>query len=461
MNPTNSTVSPGDAHTTQTAKVLRLNHDILLTILQYCLPVNEAVEVPPTPKSQHLILGQICRQLRWLIHTAPIFWTRFSITSTKLGQHRSLFKEWLSRTDEKGSSLPISIENREESRFSLRALEEFVFPYCNRLFGLHLYLTYEALEGLFTHLPAAAFPHLLDFWALCADFQQPSILSVEPLFHDSPLEEFTLILGPPVHVRGLGISWANLRVLRLTIIQARFFFPISWIHTILDACRMSLETCSIALEPTTDPDLPLLELPHLKALSIHFRDSGWKTQVGILDFLSLPSLVSLDLSSKDGLAFNEACAALKSFFLRSPNVQHLHFERTPGPGTGVSTSINSQELISILSLLPSLRSVCLPRGHHTNVIGVLEAILLTRICPLLESMELAVYNGLQVVKVIQVLWRESAEGDGERSLRVIKLIDPKLSWIGICEPSAAEDPEITQGRKILQELEAEGLKIQT
>ncbi|KAF9441905.1 hypothetical protein P691DRAFT_811878 [Macrolepiota fuliginosa MF-IS2] len=433
MKLTNSAAVHSKGHTMQDTGLLALNDDILLTILQYCLPQDSAVEIPPSPQSQHLVLGQICHQLRWLLHAKSVFWSRFCITSTKLGQHRSLLKEWLSWTDESGSPVPVSIENREESKFSLPALEEFIFPYSSRLFQLRLYLTYDALEGLFTLLPPGAFPVLSDFWALCADFQQPSILGVEPVFLNSPLQEFALILGPPLHVRGLGISWASLKVLRLTTIQARFFFPISWIHMILGACRTSLETCFISLEPTTDPALPLLELPHLKTLSIDFRDSGWKTQVGILDFLSLPSLESLDLSSKDGLAFNEACTTLKSFLARSPNIQRLHFERTPAPGTG---------------------------GHHTNIVVVLEAILLKKLCPLLESMELVVHNGLQVVKVVQVLWKEGAKGD-KRSLKLIKLIDPKLSWIGICEPSAVEDPEITQGRRILQELEEEGLRIQT
>lgn len=461
MGPTNPTTPPLLVRTIQAGGLLELNDDILLTILQYCLPPDEAIEVPPTLPNPRLVLCQVCHQLRWLLHSSSIFWTRFSITSIRFGQHRDLFKEWLNRGCLSGGSLPFSIENTEETRFSVRELDEFIFPYADRLSRLHIYLTYEGLERLFTFSPPATFPHLADFWAQCPDFQQPSILSVEPLFIRSPLEDFTLILGPPLHVRGLGIPWANLRALCLTTTKARFFFPISWIHTILEACRMSLETCSISLEPTTDPDLSRLELPRLETLSITFRDPGWKTQVGILNFLSLPSLVSLDLSSKDGLAFNETCTALKSFFLRSPNIRHLRFERTPSPGNGFSTSVNSLELIDVLTLLPSLRTIGLPKGHHTNIIAILEAFLLRKTCPMLESMELLVHNGLQVVRVIQVLWKEGAEGGNERSLKTIRLLDPKLSWIGICEPSAAEDPDITHGRKIIQELERDGLIIRT
>ncbi len=446
---------------TQNTGLLALSHDILLTILQHCITQGEAIEVPPTPHNQHLILGQICQTLRSLLRASPILWTQFSIVNIRASRHKELFEEWVGRAGEGGSSLLISIENREESSFSLRELEELIFPHVNRLFRLHLHLKYDAFEGLFTLLPPNSFPHLSDFWAQCTEFQNPSILTVEPLFSGSPLEIFHLYVGPPVLVRGLGIPWANLRVLRLSVTQARFFFPISWIHMILDACRDSLEECHISLEPTTEPSLPRLVLPNLKTLSLNFRDSGWKTQAGILGFLALPSLISLELSSSEGLAFNEACQAFKSFFRYTPNLQRIHFERTPSPGAGSSSNVNSLEVVNVLRLLTNLRSIHFPRGHHTNVIAILEALLFEQICPLLEDIELMVNNGLQVLRVIQVLWKESTQGGGALGLKVIKLIDPKLSWIGICEPSQQEDPDITQGRRILRELEGEGLNIRT
>ncbi|KXN81969.1 hypothetical protein AN958_03377 [Leucoagaricus sp. SymC.cos] len=440
--------------------LLGLNQDLLLTVVELCLSSSESVQIPPTVKSQHLILCQICRSLRRLTLTTPSLWTRFTFTRVKLGQQRDLFKEWLSRADVPARSLPISLENLEESRFSISELEEFVLPYSSRLFRLHLHLTYEALEKFFNLLPLVTFPHLTDFRVLCEDFQQPSILEVVPIFSASPLEAFGVVLGPPVLVRGLGISWARLKSLHLTTPHSRFFFPISWIHTILDSCRM-LETCSIFLEPSTDPELPRLVLTSLKHLSIQFRDPGWKTQAGILGFLSLPSLFSLKLECKDGLAFNETCSSLKSFFHRSPNIQHLYFERTPAPDSGFSSSVNSSEVVNILTLLFNLRTAHLPKGHHTNIVAVLEAILLRTLCPMLESIDLTVNDGLQVVRVIQTLWREGAGSRRrERRLRSIKLVGPKPSWIGICEPPADEDPEITSYKTIIRELEEEGLVIQ-
>ncbi|XP_006456315.1 hypothetical protein AGABI2DRAFT_195487 [Agaricus bisporus var. bisporus H97] len=443
------------------SKLLNLNDDVLLTILQYCLPTQDPIQLPPEPQSQRLLLCRICHRIRLLIHSTSAFWTRFAIIDAKSGRHRGLYEEWLSRGEKAGNSPPISIENREEMAFSVQELEEFVLPYANRLFRLHVYLTYDALETLFTLSPPGSFPQLCEFWAQCLDFQQASILGVEPVFKRSPLEDFTLILGPPLHVRGLGISWHNLKALRLIATKARFFFPISWVHTILEACQSSLESCSLSLEPTTDPDLPRLELPRLESLSLNFRDSDAKTQIGILDLLSLPSLVSLNFSSMEGLAFNETCSSLKSFFLRSPNVRHLRFERTPSSGNGFGTSVNSLDLLDILNLLPTLQTIDFPKGPHTNVIAILEALLLRNICPTLEHVHFLVHNGLQVVRVIQVLWREAAEAGNERNLRTIKIVDPKLSWIGICQPSPREDPDITLGRKIIRELEGEGLIIQT
>lgn len=463
MSSLRSAESPNQIQTVKTpdTTLLTLSHDILLMILQHCLPLGGAVEIPPAPQCQRLVLGQICHTLRSLLQSCPIFWIRFSIVKLRATRHEELFEEWVGRAGERRGSLPISIENQEESRFSLHELEELIFPHVTRLFRLHLYLKYDALEGLFTLLPPNAFPHLSDFWVQCTDFQHPSILSVEPLFLKSPLEKFNLIVGPPVHIRGLGVSWGNLKVLRLSVSQARFFFPISWVHVILDACRNSLEACSISLEPTTEPSLPCLVLPHLKSLSLNFRDPGWKTQAGVLGFLVLPSLISFELSSSEGLAFNETCHAFKSFFYHSPDVQRVRFERTPSPGSGVSSIVNSLELITILKLLPNLKSVSLPRGHHTNIVAILEALLFEQICPMLEDMELMVNNGLQVLRVIQVLWKESAQGGGSLGLKAIKMIDPKLSWIGICEPSDKEDPDITHGRRILRELEEEGLRIRT
>jgi hypothetical protein len=205
-----------------------------------------------------------------------------------------------------------------------------------------------------------------------------------------------------------------------------------------------------------------LELPFLKNLSIHFRDPGWKTQAGILGFLSLPSLASLEFSCQDGLAFNEASPALKSFFHRSPVIHHLRFERTPAPGAGFNPSVNSSEVVNILTLLSNLRTVQLPNGHYTNIVVVLDAILLKKVCPLLETMELAVNNGLQVLRAIQVLWREAAgvriEGR-ESSLRSIRLIDPRLSGIGVTRSPGGEDPEIIAAKTILRELKEEGLMI--
>jgi hypothetical protein len=443
------------------SNLLNLNDDVLLTILRYCLPPEDPIPLPPPPRCERLLLCRICHRIRFLLHRSSVLWTRFVITSPKRAQHRDLYAEWLNRAQISGSSLPISIENKEETIFSVHELEEFVFPYTERLFRLHVYLTYDALERLFTLSPPASFPHLCDFSAQCLDFQQASIFGVEPLFNRSPLENFTLILGPPLHVRGLGISWRNLKVLCLTAAKARFFFPMSWIHTILEACQLCLESCSISLEPTTDPDLPRLELPRLETLSLNFRDSGSKTQAGILDVLSLPSLTSLSFSSKEGLVFNETCSSLKSFFLRSPNVRHLRFERTPSSGNGFGTSVNSLELLEILNLLPLLQAVDFPRGPHTNVVAIWEALLIQKICPTLEYVHFLVNNGLQVVRVIQVLWREAAEAGITRSLKTIKLVDPKLSWIGICQPSPGEDPDITFGRKLIKELEEEGLIIQT
>ncbi|KAF5354184.1 hypothetical protein D9756_006892 [Leucocoprinus leucothites] len=442
--------------------ILGLNRDILFTITQYCLSHedSESIEIPPTLQSQQLILCQVCRSLRSLILTSPSLWTRFTFTGTKLGQHRELFKEWLSRAEGLLDSFPISIENREGCSFSVVELEEFVLPYSDRLLRLHLYLEYEALDRLFHPILPIAFPRLANFSVICSDFQQPSLLDVEPIFRGSPVEEFAMTLGPPVLIRGLGISWAGLRVLRLIVTRARFYFPISWIHAILNACRETLETCSISLEPTTDPDLPRLTLPHLNHLSIHFRDSGWKTQAGFFNFLSLPSLLSLELSCYDGLAFNEACSALKSFFHRSSSIRRLCFERTPSPGMGFSTTVNSLEVVNILTLLSNLRSIHLPKGPHTNIVAVLEAVLLKGVCPFLETMEITVNNGMQVVRVIQALWNETAGiGGRERSIRGIKLVDPKLSWIGNDESSQTEDPDIAAVQAILRELKDEGLVV--
>ncbi|KAJ3566050.1 hypothetical protein NP233_g7251 [Leucocoprinus birnbaumii] len=441
--------------------LLSLSNDILLGVIQYCLADDsESVEIPPNSHSQHLILCHICHTLRSIILASPGLWTKFTLTTTRLGQHRDLYQEWLSRAEDQGGSYPISMENREESTFSIAELNELVLPYSDRLLRVHLYLTYEALERLFNLVPPIPFPRLANFSVICSDFHQPSLLDVEPLFRGSPVKEFAIDLGPPVLVRGLGISWARLKVLRLIASRARFYFPISWIHAIFVACGASLESCSISLEPTTDPDLPRISLPSLRDLTIHFRDPGWKTQAGFFGFLSLPSLISLELKSPDGLAFNEVCSALKSFFHRSPNIQQLRFARTVAPGSGFSSTVNSTEVVNILTLLPRLRVLELPKGPHTNIMPVLEAILLKGVCTDLEALEMVVNNGIQAVRVIQVLWNESAAMAGEeRSLSKITIIDPKSWWTSDGEPSLAEESEVAACRQILREMRDAGLVI--
>ncbi|KAF8656484.1 hypothetical protein AX16_002503 [Volvariella volvacea WC 439] len=380
-----------------------LPDDVLLYLFPHCM--TESWTVPPSIADPRIILPQVSRKWRQLLHDrCPDIWTRFSMSSPGPSYHfKANFDNWVNRAQ----SLPLTFACRGVTITNqpwlqraahktypgrgLHPLGDILIPYASRFGALNLAISPSIAEGIFLS-NNLAFPLLDSLNLLVLGFpREPPGRSFDP--NHIP-EYFRAAANQPVYPKLQRVTW----VLRNPGHRLTGGYP---------ACQNPLSSVSSKIPWTQLTHLDIFgpERGALKLIEL-CKDSLQQLSVGVIYFIQ-------DTPSDNVLHFPQRFALSR---LKSLTLCRHHNQSSPSSLTNFLDSIVTPKLVSICvdGTCPfeaiqrlfersscNITTLCIPNPCTDSPDGAYEGGMLGRVLQLphassLERLKVAAFPGTRL-----------------------------------------------------------------
>ncbi|KAJ7462155.1 hypothetical protein FB451DRAFT_479969 [Mycena latifolia] len=288
--------------------VLTLPPEITAKIFHDCLPTSytDRERNGSNPQEAPILLSHVCRMWREITIGTPALWTTMDLEICDV-ESADIFKTWLSRT----GALPLSVKlDFELDEDAIGGIFEVFAEHSHKMQSIELEIYIEQLQALEKVGDHCSFPLLqmlsihffdADDYDLVDDSEIPCI----EIFSNSPLLcEVSLNEAPPSFI---SLPWHQL---------SKFTGKLYSIADCLQMLRLmaNLAECAFAAHDETQGPTPH-ELTHsnLRSLTLFeaTSDAGdtdggdSACSITILDYLSLPSLQTLQILDSEATEFDE------------------------------------------------------------------------------------------------------------------------------------------------------------